>query len=138
MKISVSKNLEELRRAAKERVDAAAARIRHREQTPGMEQIYADKQREAQEFFDNVTKTGRPSPAKEGSFLAAEVKRTGLDEWIVAHIWRTRAAETKKRLAEIETIRLDAKTAIDAATSPAEIEGIEKGLFYFSSMVNQD
>lgn len=125
MKLSIVKDLTPFREAAKTRIDRKAVRLRETFYTPGMESIYAEKVREAEEFTWFVMEHGREPTPDPDSFLAGEVSRTGMAPAQVAELWLTMAAESKRLLQALETVRLETKRQIDGAGSPAEIEQIE-------------
>ncbi|KAA5604433.1 hypothetical protein F1188_16375 [Roseospira marina] len=120
MKLSLAKNLIALRIEAKRRVDEAAVTIRHTRASYGVDAIYAEKTREAEQYKAAAI-AGSPDLA-DYPFLSAETKRLGQNPMDVAALWIERQRELRTFLAKVEVARLNAKAAIDTATTPGEIE----------------
>lgn len=119
MKLTASKDLPALRAAAKARVDEAAEAERARLLTPGAGQalVYADKAVEVAVY------DGDPDPRPEAyPLLAAEVGVTVSSLAEAAERVRAARARWKAEAATIEARRLRAKSAVDAATTPAGID----------------
>lgn len=120
MRIRVSKDLAGLKAEARASIDRAAEAIRLRYITGGDGQamVYQMKADEASRFLSlsepPLDLTGFP-------LLQAEVGITASDPTALASLWRDMRAEWIAAAASIERLRLAAKSAVDAATCPAEI-----------------
>lgn len=121
MKVVLRKNLESIKAAAKAKVDTEAERQRSALLTPGEGQAmaYWAKQAEAARF---LALDAPPHDLSGFPFIQAEIGVTAGDATTVAQLWLSMAAEWAEAAARIEQVRLAAKTAISAATTPANIE----------------
>lgn len=123
------RDLAALRVAAQARVDAAAEAARLKYITPGAGQaaVYLLKRDEARRFLELAPLGEVPA---EWPMLAAELGVTGDTLRDVAVTVSTLAQEWTTIAAEIETIRLATKAAIDAAGSPAAISRLADRVTY--------
>ena len=119
MRISIVKDLTPLKLAAKADVDQQAGSVRQRfiTTTPGQELVYQEKRREAESICLNPN-----IPTSEVPHLAREAEASSVDLLTIASVDLTMAQQWSHVSAVIEDIRLAAKTAIDAAADPHEIE----------------
>lgn len=104
--------------AAKRRLDGLAERVRLAFVTPGDGQalVYREKAAEARAHAGNQSLIG--------PLLQAEADRSGRTVLDVAVEWNAKATAWSAAAAEVETIRLDAKDAIDAAADQAAIDAV--------------
>ena len=119
MKLSLNKDLAPLKAAAIALVDQQAGEVRSRYITvaPGQEMVYLEKRQEAERYIAN------PSIAPDDILhLTREAALNGITVMDQAEIVLTMARQWKQVSGPIEDMRLSAKKAIDAATTPAEIE----------------
>ena len=118
MRFDLGPSLDALRRQAMAQVDAAAERARLALITPGAGQalVYERKRAEAERMAGD----GDPQPA-DYPLLAAEVGITAPTLVEVGAAVRAMAADWIVAAAAIEAVRLHAKAAIAAATTPPAI-----------------
>lgn len=115
MRITLTRDLDQLRAAAIARIDQAAAQARAvLLPDPALAEVHRRKAEAAREFVRVVG----PVPA----LLAAEIGITGADADAVADVILAKAEALDRALAMIEARRMRAKAAVRAATTPAAIE----------------
>lgn len=112
------------RRAAIGRINAAAGDLRRTFITsiPGQEMLYLAKENEARAFIAD------PAPSMANyPLIAAEIGPglTAPDAASLAQFWLNLGAQWRQVAAQIETARLGAVYAVEAATSEAAIAAIE-------------
>lgn len=127
MKLSLTKDLEALRAAAKRKVDGGAEAARQLYVTPGSGQamVYLVKEAQAKGCLADPN----PNPADYpllactvGTERHPETGAIAQDVTEVAQIVLGMAQQWAQIAAAIETARLGAKNAVDDATTPAQIE----------------
>ena len=101
-------------------VNAGAGRVRAAFVTeiPGQEMLYVYKAAEAARFLAEATP---PTDLTTYPLIAAEIGITGATATDVATTYNTQAGLWQVIAAQLETIRLGAIAAIEAATMPSEI-----------------
>lgn len=123
---AVYNDLSTLKSDAIARVNERAGRVRRTFITdlPGQEMLYLEKLREA---VDYMAETPEPATLAAYPLLASEVGPglTAPTAYQLAQIWLYLSGQWKAAAGQIETARLGAVYAIEAATSPAEITAIE-------------
>jgi hypothetical protein len=124
MKLSIVKNMTPLREAAKRRIDEQAVRVRERRASHGVDAIYAEKGREAERFQTYVAQHGTEPDLADFTFMVGEVERTGMAPAEVAALWSSLQAGLKPFLNQVEIARLTAKSRVDTAATPGEIDAI--------------
>lgn len=112
MKIALAKDLSGPKSDAASKIDGAAAAASARHVTPGMDGIYAEKEKEAIAVRD-----GRGNPV----FLAQEAAALGTTVDVLALTVLARADTCRTERARIEAARQAARTAIRMAMTPADI-----------------
>lgn len=114
--------LEQIKTAARVKVDAAAEDQRLRYITPGSGQamVYDQKNAEAKKYFDIIALGGTPDPA-DYVILAAEAQAKGETIMEVATLVRQTAMAWLPIAATIEARRMAAKKAIDHASTAEEV-----------------
>lgn len=119
MKITARKDLTPLKAAAKREIDAAAEAILLTQITPGftISKIYSAKQREAHTFLADGT---------VGRLMQAEIGINGATAADIAALWLSMEEQWYDAAAVIEPMRQAAKQAVNAATTPAEIEAAKQ------------
>lgn len=120
MKLTLTKDLTPLRQSANDRIDALAADARKLFITlaPGQDQVYALKKAEAELYLRD------PSTVSVDALphLYAEHKATGTLLSVIARTVVDKAREWSEISAQIETLRLTAKSKVKVALTPADIE----------------
>lgn len=112
-------NVTDLRKpGALEQVRTACAEVRALFVTdlPGQEMLYLEKEREAKDWLANPL-----APLGTHPLIEAEVGQTGADKTEVANVYITLSAQWKAVAAALESLRITAINAIEAATTTAEI-----------------
>jgi hypothetical protein len=130
MRLTVRKDIGALRTEGVARVNALAGQVRARFVTviPAQEMIYLEKAAEARRYLDHYpTPEDAPealdtSPVTGFPFIVAEIGITAPSAYAVAKIYAEGAALFRQVGSAIETIRLGAVAAIEAAGAPAEID----------------
>ncbi|MER2508604.1 hypothetical protein [Amaricoccus sp.] len=133
MKLTLRKDIAGERAAAIARVNARAGALRGRVVTviPGQEMIYLEKASEARRYLaaypapEDIPGALDADPATGFPFLCAELGITADDPHALALIWIGGASLFRQIGAAIETIRLGAVAAIEAAASPVGIAAAE-------------
>ena len=124
MKLTVRKDLGPLRLAAVAKIVELARRNREKHITPGKDGVYVMKRDEAIRWLA----AGEPEDLSDFPFMAEEVGKTAPDVYQLAQIWLNRndfvATYAGPR---IEGREVSAKLAIEAATTPAEIDAVVAG-----------
>ena len=120
----VAGDLAAARRAAIGRINGAAGELRRTFITsiPGQEMLYLAKESEARAFIAD------PAPdMADYPLIAAEIGPglTAPDAASLAQLWLNMGAQWRQVAAQIETARLGAVYAVEAAASEAEIAAIE-------------
>lgn len=120
-----------LRAELSQRIDSAAEAERQRYITPGSGQsmVYQEKIAEALEW----DLAGAPEAGSEGfaanyPLIAAEIGVNGATAEEVVMLWRAMRLQWRAIAAAIEAVRLNAKAAIAAAESAAEMKAVMDGL----------
>lgn len=106
------------------RVNTTAGNLRRTFITaiPGQEMLYLAKENEARLYIAD------PAPdMADYPLIAAEIGPglTAPDAWSLAQLWLNMGAQWRQVAAQIETARLGAVYAVEAAQSEAEIAAIE-------------
>ena len=133
MKLVLRKDLAGLRTAAIARVNAAAGAVRARFVTviPAQDMVYLEKAAEARRYLTlypdpaDAPAALDPSPELGFPFLAAEIGITAPTAHAVAGVYVAGAARFRAAGAAIESLRLGAVAAIEAAQTPAAIAAAE-------------
>lgn len=112
--------LDDVRAAAKARIDAAAGRARARYITvaPGQEATYQAKAAEA----DAYVAAGRPADTSAYPILSAEARARGITVSQLADIVRATRDQWVRLAAAVEGLRIAGKLAVDAAADNAAVE----------------
>lgn len=112
--------IEALRVRAIRRIEVIAECARNRWITPSVAAsgIYLAKESEARDWLA----AGEPEDLRDYPLIAGEVGLTAPTAWHIVQLWLGMAAAWRGIAATIEAARLGAKTAIQAASSAAEIE----------------
>ena len=120
----IAAKLQAAKTAAIGRINAAAGDLRRSFITsiPGQEMLYLAKENEARLYIAD------PAPDMADYPLTAAEIGPGLtapDAWSLAQIWLNMGAQWRAVGAQIETVRLGAVYAIEAAVDETEIAAIE-------------
>lgn len=109
------------RERAVAQVNEASGRIRRRYVTdiPGQEMLYLEKRSEALRY---AALPEEPDSLEDYPLIAAEVGITAPTAWQVAQIWLHQSAYLVSVAAALESARLGAVAAIEAARTPDEID----------------
>lgn len=119
MKLNLKKDLTPLKIAATAKVDAEAQAVAGQFITlgPAQSMIYIEKERQAQEVSAN------PAVNRElVSLVAIDADRYGISMLEAATVILTMAQNWRRLAKPLEDLRLKAHDAINAATTPAEVE----------------
>lgn len=112
--------LDQVKAAAKARIDAAAGRARARYITvaPGQEATYQAKAAEA----DAYVAAGRPANESPYPILTAEAQARGITVSQLADLVRETRDQWMQFAAVVEALRIGGKLAVDAAVDHAAVE----------------
>ncbi|HEV7286385.1 MAG TPA: hypothetical protein VGN75_16135 [Kaistia sp.] len=122
MRISIAKDLAELKAAAEAGIIERAQQERARHATPGKDAVYLEKRREAERYLAS----GEPADLAGYNWLRREVGTTAPSAPELARLWiRLGDYWSREKGPEIEGREQAAKAAVRAATTPAEIEAAE-------------
>ena len=132
MKLVIRKDIAALRRAGIVEVNRRVGDVRAGFVTviPAQDMLYLEKAAEARRFLaayptpQDVPAEIDPDPALGFPFMLAEIGITAATAHEIAGVYVTGAASFRAAGAALETVRLGAVAAIEAAVTPAAIDAI--------------
>lgn len=102
-------------------VAIGSVRARYITDIPGQGMIYQAKEAEA---IDYLSRTPEPSDLSEFPFLANEIGTTAPTASELAQVWINLSSQWRGVGSQLENLRLGTLAAVEAATSPAEVDTI--------------